>query len=172
MTTWIGPLFRPYAVEAYRVAREQHGLPAISTSLQLDGGRPDRLGSRHHSAHASGIGNWGSTGIGAAAAPHPEPGELMNMQTIGHLALFNQHLQKTGRQVEWIYSDGTDMPPGHADDSDCEDAIVKGTKATPMWNVRVHIDGRFYGRGRGNTKKTARNEAAKEGLLLLGIEVW
>ncbi|KAH9482290.1 Ribonuclease 3 [Psilocybe cubensis] len=167
VSAWIKPLFRPYAAEAYRVIREQHGLPPISPSSQLNSGRSDRLAPRHHPGHPSGIGNW-STGIGAGNTPHSEPSDLMNLTTIGHLALFNQYLQKTGRQVEWIYSDGTDTSAGDASNSDNEN--VKGTKATPVWNVKVHVDGQFYGCGRGNTKKYARNEAAKEGLRLLGIE--
>jgi ribonuclease-3 len=110
----------------------------------------------------------------SAHAPHPEPGDLMNMPTIGHLALFNQHLQKANTKVEWIYSDGDavrrdgdvdmDMTPG--------DVLLKGTKATPVWYVKVTVDGEFYGRGRGNTKKAARNEAAKEGLKKMGVVVW
>lgn len=96
------------------------------------------------------------------------------MPTIGHLALFNQHLQKTSRSVEWIYSDGGDSANngGYSDVGLSPDVMIKGTKATPVWYVKVMVDGDFYGRGRGNTKKAARNEAAKEGLRVLGIEVW
>jgi len=108
-----------------------------------------------------------------AAAPHPEPGELINMPTIGHLALFNQHLQKTSRQVEWVYSDGSCSAGGntYGDVGLPPEVIIKGTKATPVWYVKVMVDGEFYGRGRGGTKKAARNEAAKEGLSKLGIVV-
>lgn len=121
----------------------------------------------------------------SAHAPHPEPGELMNMPTIGHLALFNQHLQKANTKVEWIYSDGDAMrrdgdvnmdganAKGYADVGMAPgDVLLKGTKATPVWYVKVTVDGEFYGRGRGNTKKAARNEAAKEGLKKLGVVVW
>ena len=31
------------------------------------------------------------------------------------------------------------------------------------------VDGNCIGRGRGNTKKAAKNEAAKEGLVKLGV---
>jgi len=51
------------------------------------------------------------------------------------------------------------------------EVMIKGTKATPVWYVKVLVDGEFYGRGRGSTKKAARNEAAKEGLIKLGIKV-
>ena len=33
------------------------------------------------------------------------------------------------------------------------------------------VDGDCIGRGRGNTKKAAKNEAAKEGLAKLGVHV-
>jgi ribonuclease-3 len=33
------------------------------------------------------------------------------------------------------------------------------------------VDGNCIGRGRGNTKKAAKNEAAKEGLTKLGVDV-
>lgn len=88
------------------------------------------------------------------------------MTTIGHLALFNQHLQKLDCQVEWIYSEcDTSADPG------ADDAVV-GTKTTPVWYVKVLLGGEFYGKGRGNTKKAARNEAAKVGLEKMGIFVW
>jgi ribonuclease-3 len=32
------------------------------------------------------------------------------------------------------------------------------------------VDGNCLGRGRGNTKKAAKNEAAKEGLAKLGVD--
>ena len=46
------------------------------------------------------------------------------------------------------------------------------SKTTPVWYVKVLIDGDLYARGKGNTKKAARNEAAKVGLERLGIKVW
>jgi ribonuclease-3 len=98
--------------------------------------------------------------------------ELSNTTTIGHLALFNQHLQKSNRQVEWIYSSGADLLGDYNNMGLSPDLAIKGTKTTPVWYVKVMVDGEFHGRGRGNTKKAARNEAAKEGLLKLGIVVW
>ena len=100
-------------------------------------------------------------------------GELTNTTTIGHLALFNQHLQKANRQVEWIYSSGRDPSDnGYTDMGLSSDLAIMGTKMTPVWYVKVMVDGEFHGRGRANTKKAARNEAAKEGLHKLGIVVW
>jgi ribonuclease-3 len=101
-------------------------------------------------------------------------GDLPNTTTtIGHLALFNQHLQKTNRQVEWIYSNGEDpLDNGYTDMGLSPDLAIIGTKSTPVWYVKVMVDGEFHGRGRANNKKAARNEAAKEGLHKLGIVVW
>jgi len=75
--------------------------------------------------------------------------------TTGHLALFNQHIQKEGREIEWVYGDG----------------VSEGATTTPIWTVRVEVDGEVFGHGKGGTKKAARNEAAKEGLVHMGIEV-
>jgi len=84
---------------------------------------------------------------------HPAPSGVTT--TRGHLALFNQLVQRGQWAVEWIYtSDGGD-----------------GTHTTPIWSVRVEVDGEEYGRGKGGTKKAARNEAAKEGLVRLGVDV-
>ncbi|KAG5648801.1 hypothetical protein DXG03_000150 [Asterophora parasitica] len=135
---WLDPLFTPYATAAYRLVRTQHGLPALPTPSSSP-----RLSS-----------------------PPATPHALTPMTTIGHLALFNQHLQKGDRQVEWIYSDSPDHDDGKGGVTE-----VKGTKTTPVWFVRVLVDGEFYGRGRGNTKKAARNEAAKLGLEKMGIFV-
>jgi ribonuclease-3 len=99
----------------------------------------------------------------------------------GHLALFNQQLQKENRSVEWVYDDmtvGKALKGDHADSASYRDmdlpadVVVQGTKTTPVWYVKVLVDGELYGKGRGSTKKAARNEAAKEGLEKLGIKVW
>ncbi|KAF8897912.1 ribonuclease III domain-containing protein, partial [Infundibulicybe gibba] len=139
--TWLDLLFRPYARAAYIVVRKQHGLPALPTP---------------------------------SASPRSPPSTPLDKDeipstTIGHLALFNQHLQKADRAVEWIYSD---RAPLHGTWGTGTDAIARGTMTTPMWYVKVMVDGEFFGQGRGGTKKAARNEAAKEGLKKLGIHVW
>jgi len=66
-------------------------------------------------------------------------------------------VQKANRVVEWVYSDG-----GNGE---------SGTKTTPVWVVSVLVDGECLGKGKGGTKKAARNEAAKEGLVNLGVHV-
>lgn len=76
--------------------------------------------------------------------------------TIGHLALFNQHVQKANKAVEWVYSDGGEG---------------EGKQTTPIWLVKVFVDGECLGKGKGGTKKVARNEAAKQGLEGLGVYV-
>jgi len=95
--------------------------------------------------------------------------------------LFNQLLQKANRSVEWVYDDLNvgealkgDQPDSAAYRDMCLPAedMIKGTKVTPVWYVKVLVDGELYGKGRGSTKKAARNEAAKEGLEKLGIKVW
>ncbi len=104
--------------------------------------------------------------------------DLSIAPTIGHLALFNQHIHKTNRTMEWVYDDPADTENGdqpqnaYRDMGLSPDIMIKGTKETPVWYVKVLVDGEFYGRGRGNTKKAARDEAAKEGLKKLGIKFW
>jgi len=75
--------------------------------------------------------------------------------SVGHLALFNQCLQQESKPVEWVYTD----------------SAGEGTKSTPVWVVRAIVNGDCVGRGRGSTKKAAKNEAAKEGLARLGVHV-
>lgn len=62
-------------------------------------------------------------------------------------------MQQQCRTIEWVYADSEG----------------EGTKTTPIWVVRAMVDGECLGRGRGNTKKAAKNEAAKEGLHNLGV---
>ncbi len=69
----------------------------------------------------------------------------------GHLALFNQHCQQHGLPVKWQYC-----------------PVPEGNRSTPVWTVDAWMEGKFVGTGKGNTKKAARNEAAKQGLRFLG----
>ena len=163
--------------------RKQHSLPPLPPSLAQAGAKE------------------GSTNAYSESSTHP----ATFYGTTGHLALFNQHLQKANKRVEWVYWDGKDAPstpstsPLNSNNSDAlatssvesdgatstaivtagwyadpgvpEHLRIEGTQVTPVWYVKVLVEGEFYGRGRGNTKKSARNEAAKEGLVKLGIEV-
>ncbi|KAJ7083002.1 ribonuclease III domain-containing protein [Mycena epipterygia] len=140
--TWLKPLFRPYAKEAYNIVRAQHGLVPVSAD-------------------------------GAECRVAPTPSLPLKTEATGeHLALFNQHLQKSDQRVEWSYSDqhpfGMDTTGGAPPDA----FAFRGTKATPVWSVQALVDGEVFGRGRGNTKKAARNEAAKQGLARMGVAVW
>lgn len=86
-------------------------------------------------------------------APPAPPTRLA--RSIGHLSLFNQYLQQKAMVVEWVYTD----------------SAGEGTRTTPVWIVRAMVDDTCLGRGRGNTKKAAKNEAAKEGLQKMGVYV-
>ncbi|EKM59864.1 uncharacterized protein PHACADRAFT_250636 [Phanerochaete carnosa HHB-10118-sp] len=98
-------------------------------------------------------------------SPDPEPSPTRTDRSlgapsrvspsIGHLSLFNQYLQQKNIVVEWVY----------------KDSAGEGTRTTPVWIVRAMVDQECLGRGRGNTKKAARNEAAKEGLQKMGVYV-
>jgi ribonuclease-3 len=101
---------------------------------------------------------------------------------MGHLALFNQCLQKGEARVEWVYSgqhpfgpsDGLGVNGGGvacANTPNDSFAAGAGNKSTPVWTVQVLVDGEVYGRGCGNTKKAARNECAKQGLVRMGVAV-
>jgi hypothetical protein len=73
---------------------------------------------------------------------------------LGYPLLFNRHMhmQEANRAVEWVYSDGGG-----------------GGTAAPVWLVSVFVDGLCVGKGKGRTKKAARNEAAEHALQGLGI---
>ncbi|KAI0068583.1 ribonuclease III [Artomyces pyxidatus] len=129
VSEWLRALFHPYVREAYRVVREQHGLPPASAAP----------------AYA----------LPTAARLSPPPDAPLPAATLGHLGLFNQRLQQAARPIEWVFSD----------------SVGEGTKATPVWVARAMIGGECYGSGRGNTKKAAKNEAAKLGLKKLGVVV-
>jgi ribonuclease III len=79
---------------------------------------------------------------------------LANASTQGHLGLFNQRLQQHNKAIEWVF----------------DDTITESSKATPFWAARAMVDGDCWGQGRGNTKKAAKNEAAKQGLKHMGFE--
>lgn len=73
------------------------------------------------------------------------------LQPTGHLSLFNQTLTQRGRFVEWVFSDASSQA------------------RTPMWDVEALVDSRCIGRGRGGTKKAAKNDAARQALVYLGV---
>lgn len=73
--------------------------------------------------------------------------------TVGHLSFFNQILQQQSKSIQWDFSD----------------SLGEGTKSTTIWVVKAIVGGECLGSGRGSTKKAAKNEAAKQGLVHLGI---
>ncbi|KAF9649367.1 ribonuclease III [Thelephora ganbajun] len=141
--SWLRPLLLPYVLESYRMVREEYGLPPS------DGGPPAKTVtpfaqlSTNISMEAS-RSMWASPPLARYSAT-----------SVGHLALFNQRLQQESKRVEWVYTD----------------SAGEGTKTTPVWVVRAIVDGNCVGRGRGSTKKAAKNEAAKEGLIKLGVDI-
>jgi len=127
---WLYPLFRPYLADAYRHVRVQHGLSPDPTPVSPT---PSMLASS------------------PSSGPRPAPSHMS--ANIGHLSLFNQHLQQQGRVIEWVWTDSEGQ----------------GTRTTPIWVVQAIVGEDCVGRGRGSTKKAAKNEAAKEGLQRMGI---
>ncbi|KAA1466570.1 ribonuclease III [Dentipellis sp. KUC8613] len=128
---WLRALLKPYIQQAYRIVREQHGLPPVDAS-----GAYPRTPTMP-----------GMPGIPPSPPPSP-PMQHANATTVGHLGLFNQRLQQQARSVEWRF----------------DESIGEGTKATPVWVAKAMIGDELWGKGRGNTKKAAKNEAAKQGL--------
>ncbi|KAF9450944.1 ribonuclease III [Macrolepiota fuliginosa MF-IS2] len=154
---WLDQLFRPYTEAAYRIVRQQHGLPAIPV---VPTPRFPHLNER--------------TGL---TGSYPNGGRSMNIRDSevptapsgGYLALFNQYLQKGNKQVEWRFSDGRDIEDKEKEGQDS--VVVNGKKTTPVWYAKVFVNDEVYGQGKGTTKQAAKNEAAKQGLDRMGIVV-
>jgi len=89
---WLYILFDPYIHEAYRIVRNQHGLPPVEEPLEYPPSPPcDQNVCMMH--------DW----------PSP-PSPLSWSSSGGHLSLFNQHMQQQRKTIEWIYS--SDRGPG------------------------------------------------------------
>ena len=131
---WLDKLFTPYVKEAYRIVREQHGLPPLGVSNELQA----------------------VTGTGPKPpTPPPETPRMgMATTTLGHLGLFNQRLQQQSLSIEWVF----------------DDTVTESNRATPVWAAKALVNGDCWGHGRGNTKKAAKNEAAKQGLRYMGFD--
>jgi len=132
---WLYVLFEPYIREAYRIVRNQHGLPPVE-------GRPVYPSSPSCDQNGHMMHNWPSP-------PSPNsPPACQWSSSGGHLSLFNQKMQQNHKAIEWKYT--SDRGPG--------------TKTTPIWRVQAMLDGQCVAEGRGSTKKAAQNDAAKTGL--------
>lgn len=116
---------------AYGEVRVQHGLPRKPTT-------PTRYDV-----------------IPSSPSPWTVPAPSSVTASVGHLSLFNQHLQQKGKTIEWSFTD----------------SAGQGSRTTPIWVVAALVDGAPVGRGRGSTKKAAKNEAAKQGLQEMGVYV-
>jgi ribonuclease-3 len=191
---WLNELLRPYAVAAYRLVRAQHGLPLESPPPpRPDDDKKNSKSSRSQSpsdndtkppqspaspntnttANNNDNNNSNSNSNNNSGSPYGYVNIDMTMTTIGHLALFNQHIQKSNRAVEWIYT-STDPeldPSAQGPNLLISESMMRGMKTTPVWFVRVVVDGECLGQGKGGSKKVARNEAAKVGLRRLGVHV-
>ncbi|OCB87517.1 phosphoadenylyl-sulfate reductase [Sanghuangporus baumii] len=137
---WLTALFLPYVKEAYRVCRNQHGLPSPPPSPFLPHAKYDP-----------------SSGVGSdAALPDYESTETsaaIQSMNGGHLQLFNQFVQQKHMRLEWSFEEVKDV----------------GTRVTPIWAVHTIVNDQRISVGRGNTKKAAQDEAAREALVQLGI---
>ncbi|KAJ8517969.1 hypothetical protein ONZ45_g4915 [Pleurotus djamor] len=188
---WLDPLLLPYTEEAYKIVRTHYGLSPQT------GSRPRPRRPIHHYTSSSAS---SSTEIDSPdrspSPPYPRGGGMdvdvyedtaHSTMAIGHLALFNQQLQKSDLDVEWVYSedDGHNVDTSIAKRSDVPvGAISTGRNVThtnvngnakrsttPMWTVQAMVNGELYGKGKGTSKKAARHVAAKEGLARLGFNV-
>ncbi|KAI5124848.1 hypothetical protein M0805_007282 [Coniferiporia weirii] len=142
VSNWIRALLLPYVKEAYRIVRDQYGLPPHEHAIPSP---PLSVDARHTTPSPEPIKSNG----------HPAEAGETKPSAAGYLSLFNQHLQQKHKTVEWVY----------------EAVRNEGTKVTPMWIAQAKVDGRSLADGRGNTKKIAQNEAARNGLAELGIVV-
>jgi len=139
---WLRPLLLPYILESYRKVRKEYGLPPS------DGNAPTKTATPLAQLSTN-------TPAEASRSMLASPLARYSTTTVGHLALFNQCLHQESKSIEWVYSD----------------SVGEGTPTTPVWVVKAIVDGDCVGRGRGSTKKAAKNEAAKEGLAKLGVHV-
>ncbi|KAL5487958.1 MET16 [Sanghuangporus weigelae] len=138
--SWLTALFLPYVKEAYRVCRNQHGLPSPPPSPFLPHAQYDPSPGAESDAA---LPDYESTETSAS---------IQSMNS-GHLQLFNQYVQQKHMKFEWRFEEVKDV----------------GTRATPIWAVHAIVNGQQVSVGRGNTKKVAQNEAAREALVQLGI---
>ncbi|KDQ29654.1 hypothetical protein PLEOSDRAFT_26060 [Pleurotus ostreatus PC15] len=163
---WLHPLLLPYAEEAYKFVRKQYGLPETRSSS----GTASPPESESEPGSLSPATQHGGLDMEEESIPQAA-------LAIGHLALFNQQLQKANLDIEWVYTEDGDIGMegllGAFDPSGTPGDLVHiATRTTPMWTVKAFVNGEMYGSGKGTSKKAARHVAAKEGLQRLGINVW
>ena len=184
---WLVRLLRPYAADAYAMVRRQHGL---SSPVPL----PTPTSSPPPSSPSSALSVELLTLPGDTLTTTPPT--PVTPSSASPLAVFNQHISQLNQHVEWTYSDGTmsrvedtlaavnleDRQRGVTTPSPngrntrgrhrrsaLEVLMVRSSRSTPVWLASAIVDGECLGTGLGNTKKIARNEAAKQGLQKLGV---
>jgi ribonuclease-3 len=114
--------------------------------------------------------------LSSPTMPSP-PGDVSTHDTpLGYLQLFNQYAAQQKKAVEWTFdkSTGSSLAPGGNRAKPVSVDILEdgeGSEATPVWVVRALVGPRCIGRGKGRTKKAAKNEAAREALKALGVVI-
>jgi len=147
--SYVGGLYKDQGLGAVKIWLERLFTPYVCEAY--------RIVREQHGLLPIGSGNELQAAIAAHSPPTPPPETrrpLANAATLGHLGLFNQRLQQQNKSIEWVF----------------DDTITESTKATPFWAAKAVVDGDCWGTGRGNTKKTAKNEAAKQGLKRMGFD--
>ncbi|KAG6378964.1 hypothetical protein JVT61DRAFT_13251 [Boletus reticuloceps] len=146
---WLRSLFKPFATEAYIRVRTQHGLPPLPAPVSPPLTPSTSASSDSMPASKEPKKSTGTTSTPAHRTPEHHPPASGTPTTTGHLALFNQQLQKTKREVEWVY----------------DDCVAESTTTTPIWAVRVEVDGEVFGHGKGRTRNRRGTKPPRKALL-------
>jgi len=138
-------LYKDQGLRAVKVWLDQLFTPYVHEAY--------RMVREQHDSQPAGFNN----GPGASRAAHtpprtpPRSPEVpAKSATVNPLSQFNACLQPYNKRIEWIF----------------DDTIIENS--VPLWTVKLVVDGDRWGYGRGNSKKAAKNEAAKQGLTRMG----
>lgn len=71
----------------------------------------------------------------------------------------NEYGVKSHQQIEWV----SEPEP------DASEITQQAPPAARDWSAIVLLDGELFGRGTGNSKKAARDDAARQALLKIGV---
>jgi ribonuclease III len=161
------PLFKPYAIEAYKIVRAHHGLPPLDTALNPSPYNPSASSPSESTALTPPSTPQRSISSGGYTPPTPP------MES-GYLPLFNQYIAQQHKFVEWVFTTASPADPMGTRTNPIRidmKALKRSAKTTPIWHVKAMLDGECVGRGKARTKKGAKNEAARKALIKLGVEV-
>ncbi|KAI0268136.1 hypothetical protein BC834DRAFT_968356 [Gloeopeniophorella convolvens] len=147
---YVGGLYKDQGLGAVKTWLDKLFTPYVREAYRVVRGQ--------HGLPAIGAGSelQAATASAPPTTPPPSPPPVPFPVTFGHLGLFNQRLQQQGKAIEWVFGDSMGG---------------ESTMATPVWVAEARVDGECWGAGRGNTKKSAKNEAAKVGLRRMGVDV-